>query len=50
LDLSNVRVRDGIQFDFAQSSFQMLEPNQSVLVVPDRVAFEARYGFGLPIA
>jgi hypothetical protein len=50
LDLTNVLIRDGIQFDFAQSSFQTLEPNQSVLVVRDRVAFEARYGYGLPIA
>ena len=50
LDLRDVRFTKGIDFDFAGSAVETLEPGEFVLVVKNRVAFEARYGQGHPIA
>ncbi len=47
IDLSLVRFRDGIDFTFPAYP---LPPSGCCLIVKDRVAFEARYGPGLPIA
>jgi hypothetical protein len=49
-DLSGVAFTKGIQFSFANSAFTRLAPNQYVLVVADRAAFEKRFGTGLPVA
>jgi hypothetical protein len=48
--LSTVRLSGGIEFDFGNSGIDQLGPGELVLVVKDRVAFEARYGAGYPIA
>jgi hypothetical protein len=50
LDLAGVRFVDGIEFDFTGSNQTRLASGQYVLVVKNLDAFEARYGFGLPIA
>ncbi|MFT5523194.1 MAG: hypothetical protein ACI9HK_001140, partial [Pirellulaceae bacterium] len=52
LALTDVEFVDGspVTFSFADSSIQQLEPNERVLVVGNRQAFELRYGVGLPIA
>ena len=50
LDLTGVHFADGIEFDFTGSSQTLLAPGHYVLVVKNLGAFEARYGFGLPIA
>lgn len=44
LDLSGVRVTDGIEFDFSNSNITSLPPQQRALVVSNLSAFEARYG------
>jgi len=44
IDLSGVRIVEGIAFDFAGSAVTQLGPGQYVLVVENRVAFECRYG------
>lgn len=44
LDLTGVRFVDGIKFDFAEGAVRQLGPNQMVLVVANRLAFECRYG------
>ncbi|MDC0265033.1 lamin tail domain-containing protein, partial [Verrucomicrobia bacterium] len=48
--LDGARFVDGVDFDFTQSSMSRLSPGASLLVVKNRVAFEMRYGKGLPIA
>ena len=48
LDLSGTRFTDGIDFTFPGAT--TLAPGEHILVVANRVAFEARYGTGLPIA
>jgi len=50
LDLTGVRLADGITFDFTDSAITSLAPGERVLVVENTNAFEARYGTGLPIA
>lgn len=50
VDLTGVRFVDGIEFDFTDSLETLLAPGQNLLVVKNLAAFEARYGFGLPIA
>lgn len=50
LDLRGVRFTKGIDFDFEGSAVTMLDPNETVLVVNNLVAFAARYGEGLPVA
>lgn len=49
-DLTGVRFTAGIDFDFTGSAITQLPPGAFVLVVPNRAAFEFRYGVGLPIA
>jgi hypothetical protein len=48
--LDGLRFVDGVDFDFTRSSMSRLSPGASLLVVKNRVAFEMRYGKGLPIA
>jgi hypothetical protein len=50
LDLSNVRITKGVDFDFAGSAITSLAPGASVLVVKNQAAFTARYGAGKPVA
>lgn len=50
IDLTNVRISEGIQFDFANTSVHNLEPGEFAIVSKNRVAFEARYGTDLPFA
>lgn len=50
VDLTNVKLSGGIEFDFSSATIHELQPQQLVLVVSDRVAFEAAYGQDLPIA
>ena len=42
--------REGILFEFADSAITKLAPGERVVVVEDRLAFEKRYGDGLPVA
>ena len=48
--LDGVRFIDGVTFDFTDSSITRLAPGATVLVVKNLVAFEKRYGPGLPVA
>ena len=50
LDLSGVRFTEGLAFDFTGSAVTSLAPGERVLIVNDLVAFEFRYGSGLPVA
>ena len=47
LDLTGVRLSDGIEFEFPSMT---LAPGEYVLVVGNVAAFEAKYGTGLPVA
>lgn len=47
LELEHVTFTDGIEFTFGE---YQLSGGQRTLVVRDRIAFESRYGTGLPIA
>ncbi|MGK0185493.1 MAG: hypothetical protein ACI9R3_001271 [Verrucomicrobiales bacterium] len=46
IDLSGLVVTDGISFDFADASFQLLAPGEHVLLVENLGAFTLRYGMG----
>lgn len=48
VDLSGMQITDGVDFVFPGGV--VLEPGERTLVVADRLAFEARFGGGLPIA
>ncbi|MGB0993701.1 MAG: CotH kinase family protein, partial [Akkermansiaceae bacterium] len=50
LDLTGVRIADGISFDFSMGSITSLAPGARVLVVENLSAFEARYGSSHPVA
>jgi hypothetical protein len=51
LDLSGVRLADGVMFDFTGSDVTSLAPGQFVVVLADRDAFAARYSSaGISIA
>jgi len=50
IDLSNLRLSDGVQFDFAGAAINSLDPGAYVLLVSNQQAFESRYGAGRPIA
>jgi autotransporter-associated beta strand protein len=50
LDLTGVRFTNGISFEFSSGSVKELGPYQSVLVVANLAAFQARYGVGMNIA
>src|SRR5213075_1441227 len=49
-DLTGVHFVQGIDFDFSASAITKLAPGGRLLLVQNRVAFEHRYGVGLPIA
>jgi hypothetical protein len=49
-DLTGIHFVDGIDFNFTTSAITQLAPRAHVLLVQNRVAFEHRYGVGLPIA
>ncbi len=44
LDLSDVQISGDIRFDFSSSDIKSLLPNQRLIVVEDKDAFELRYG------
>ena len=48
IDLSGVRFNVGIDFDFADGT--MLDPEETIVVVRNPVAFQARYGSGINVA
>ena len=50
IDLTGVSFTEGIQFNFTGSAVTTLAPGQSVLIVENLAAFNARYGIGLPVA
>lgn len=50
LDLTGVRLVNGIEFDFTGSAVSSLVPGARVLVVKNAAAFVARYGTGRPVA
>jgi len=50
IDLTGVRFTEGISFDFTGGSVIELAPGETVVVVADLEAFEARYGTGLNVA
>ncbi len=50
LDLAGVRLTGGIEFTFTGSSITQLLPGARILVVRNPVAFQSRYGSGLPVA
>jgi hypothetical protein len=50
LNLSQVRIVDGVTFNFAGKAITTLLPGASVLVVRSIAGFESRYGTHLPVA
>ena len=50
LDLSQLSFTQGITFDFSTATILSLEPGQSLVLVKNEAAFEARYGTDLPVA
>ncbi len=50
IDLSGVRIADGVTFDFATAPVQLLEPGARLVVVARAETFQKRYGTGIPIA
>jgi hypothetical protein len=48
-DLSSVAFTRGVQFNFANASTDRLAANGYMLLVSDRLAFEKRFGTGLPV-
>ena len=50
LDLTDLRLTKGVDFDFLGSKITQLDPGEFVLVVSNLEAMEMRYGLGLPIA
>jgi hypothetical protein len=50
LDLSPVRIVDGISFDFTGAAITSLGPGEFALLVVNEAAYTHRYGGGFPIA
>ena len=50
INLRNAHVAGGIAYDFPDNNDVLLGPGQRVLIVENQLAFETRYGVGLPIA
>ena len=48
--LTGLQLAEGVVFDFAQSAVSYLEPGESVVVVENLEAFQARYGTEIAIA
>jgi len=44
IDLNGLQFTDGVTFDFSTSDVTSLDPDEYVLVVADKNAFESRYG------
>lgn len=49
LNLSGVSFTAGIEYDFGTGSITSLAPGAKIIVVKNRLAFESRYGTGLPV-
>jgi hypothetical protein len=50
INLSQVRLTDGVEFNFATSSNTNLVAGGSMILVRNAAAFRSRYGQGLPVA
>ena len=50
IDLTGVRLTNGVFFNFTGSAVTSLAPGASVLIVKNTNTFAARYGAGLPVA
>jgi hypothetical protein len=50
LDLTGVRITEGIAFDFGIARLTNLPAGAYLIIVKNRAAFEQRYGSGLPVA
>lgn len=50
IDLSGLRLGDGVYFEFADASIIHLDPGQRLFLVKNTEAFVMRYGSGLPVA
>ena len=50
LDLTGIQFNDGISFDFSAGSITTLAAGGRLVIVEDPLAFEFRYGPGLPVA
>ena len=50
ISLNSVRFTDGISFDFSTGNVTSLAPGETVVVVENLAAFDARYGNGMLIA
>ena len=50
IDVSGVRIADGVSFDFGTAAVQLLEPGARLVVVARSETFQKRYGTGIPIA
>jgi len=48
--LGGARFTNGIDFDFVNSSIQILDPGEYVVVAQDQDALQARYGTEIPLA
>lgn len=50
INLRNAHVNGGATFDFPDNRDVLLAPGERLLIVENQLAFETRYGIGLPIA
>lgn len=50
IDLAELRLSEGIEFNFTNGAFQTLAPGERILVVQNSEVFETKYGLGKPIA
>lgn len=50
VDLAGVKFTSGVNFAFDDGNIHLLAPGETVLVVSNITAFQARYGSGLPVA
>lgn len=50
LDLTQLSFIEGITFDFATAAITSLAPGQSLVLVKNQAAFQARYGTNIPVA
>ncbi len=49
VSLRGLELTEGIRFDFGQASHEEIEPGQTVFLVKNAAAFEARYGTALAV-
>lgn len=50
LDLTGIRLVDGVDFDFSTSALKRLNPGDRCVVVANPAVFAARYGTAVPVA